>query len=90
MGGAQERGLEGTAANWQHTDIAAFNTVGVDCVAGPDAIIQPRVPGLPEDAFISDGNITKREVRAATLAALAPLPGEHLWDVGAGCGAIAI
>jgi precorrin-6B C5,15-methyltransferase / cobalt-precorrin-6B C5,C15-methyltransferase len=90
MGGPQERGVEGTASAWQHADIAPFNTVGVECVAGPDAVILPRVPGLPEDAFISDGNITKREVRAATLAALAPLPGQHLWDVGAGCGAVAI
>ena len=90
MGGPQERGLEGTAADWPHTNIAPFNTVGVDCVAGPDAIVLPRVPGLPDDAFTSDGNMTKREVRAATLAALAPIPGQHLWDIGAGCGAISI
>ncbi|MBV9551771.1 MAG: precorrin-6Y C5,15-methyltransferase (decarboxylating) subunit CbiT, partial [Alphaproteobacteria bacterium] len=42
------------------------------------------------DAFESDGQLTKREVRAATLAALAPLPGETLWDVGAGSGSVAI
>lgn len=90
MGGPQERGLEGTASDWQHTNIAPFNTVGVECVAGPDAVILPRVPGLPDDAFTSDGNMTKREVRAATLAALAPIPGQHLWDIGAGCGAISI
>jgi precorrin-6Y C5,15-methyltransferase (decarboxylating) len=46
--------------------------------------------GLPDDAFRHDGQITKRTVRAATLAALAPLPGERLWDVGAGAGSIAI
>ena len=90
MGGPQERGLEGTAADWQHTNIAPFNTVGVDCVAGPDAVVLPRIPGLPDDAFASDGNMTKREVRAATLAALVPIPGQHLWDIGAGCGAISI
>src|SRR5208282_3184344 len=50
----------------------------------------PLFAGLPDDAFEHDGQLTKREVRAATLAALAPLPGETLWDVGAGCGAIAI
>ena len=50
----------------------------------------PRLAGLPDDAFEHDGQLTKREVRAATLAALAPLPGETLWDVGAGCGSIAI
>ena len=90
MGGPQERGLEGTAIDWPHTDIAPFNTIGVECVAGSDAIILPRVPGLPDDAFTSDGNMTKREVRAATLAALSPIPGQHLWDIGAGCGAISI
>ncbi len=45
---------------------------------------------LADDAFRHDGQITKRVVRAATLAALAPLPGERLWDVGAGSGSIAI
>src|SRR5207237_117194 len=50
----------------------------------------PRSAGLPDDVFEHDGQLTKREVRAATLAALAPLPGETLWDVGAGCGSIAV
>ena len=45
---------------------------------------------LPDDDFMHDGQITKREVRAATLAALGPAPGQLLWDVGAGCGSIAI
>ena len=48
------------------------------------------VPGLPDEAFETDGQFTKREVRAATLARLAPLPGETLWDVGAGTGTVAI
>ncbi|ONH31294.1 cobalamin biosynthesis bifunctional protein CbiET [Pseudofrankia asymbiotica] len=47
-----------------------------------------RVPGLPDDAFATDGVLTKQEVRAVTLAALAPAPGELLWDVGAGSGGI--
>jgi len=49
-----------------------------------------RAPGLPDDAFDQDGTITKRDVRAVTLAALAPKPGEVLWDVGAGNGTVAI
>jgi precorrin-6Y C5,15-methyltransferase (decarboxylating) len=49
-----------------------------------------RTPGLPDDAFDHDGQLTKREVRAVTLAALAPLPGQLLWDVGAGSGSVAI
>jgi precorrin-6Y C5,15-methyltransferase (decarboxylating) len=49
-----------------------------------------RLAGLPDDAFEHDGQLTKREVRAVTLARLAPLPGETLWDIGAGSGSIAI
>ena len=45
---------------------------------------------LPDDAFAHDGQITKQSIRAVTLAALAPRPGELLWDVGAGSGSIAI
>jgi precorrin-6B C5,15-methyltransferase / cobalt-precorrin-6B C5,C15-methyltransferase len=48
------------------------------------------VPGLPDDAYESDGQLTKREIRAVTLAALAPVPGALLWDVGAGSGSIGI
>jgi precorrin-6Y C5,15-methyltransferase (decarboxylating) len=55
-----------------------------------DGPVRPLVPGLPDDAFLHDGQITKREVRAATLARLAPIPGERLWDIGAGSGSIAI
>src|SRR5262249_45975723 len=57
---------------------------------GPDAVVRARVPGLPDDAFRHDGQLTKREVRAATIAALAPTPGQLMWDVGAGCGSVAI
>ena len=48
------------------------------------------VPGLPDDAFENDGQLTKRDLRASALARLAPVPGEHLWDVGAGAGSIGI
>ncbi|MFN0193443.1 MAG: precorrin-6y C5,15-methyltransferase (decarboxylating) subunit CbiE [Aestuariivirga sp.] len=67
-----------------------LNTLAVRCIAGPQAQILSRVPGLPDDAFGHDGKITKREVRAATLAALSPAPDQLLWDVGAGCGSIGI
>jgi precorrin-6Y C5,15-methyltransferase (decarboxylating) len=50
----------------------------------------PLAPGLPDDAFEHDGQITKREVRALTLSALAPRRGETLWDVGCGAGSVAI
>jgi precorrin-6Y C5,15-methyltransferase (decarboxylating) len=58
-------------------------------VAGKGASI-PAVPGRPDDLFDHDGQITKAPVRALTLAALAPSAGEHLWDIGAGSGAISI
>jgi precorrin-6Y C5,15-methyltransferase (decarboxylating) len=59
-------------------------------MAEPGAIVIPRVAGLPDDLFKHDGQLTKREVRAVSLSALAPRGGELLWDVGAGSGAIGI
>lgn len=90
MGGARERRVDGTAASWRHERCADLNTLAVECVAGPGTRLLSRAAGLPDDAFRHDGQITKRVVRAATLAALAPLPGALLWDVGAGAGSIAI
>jgi precorrin-6B C5,15-methyltransferase / cobalt-precorrin-6B C5,C15-methyltransferase len=90
MGGAGERTVETTAAAASSRDFAEFNTLAIHCVAATDAPILPRVPGLPDDAFRHDGQLTKREVRAVTLAALGPVPGGLLWDVGAGCGSVAI
>jgi precorrin-6Y C5,15-methyltransferase (decarboxylating) len=90
MGGPRERLIEGTAAAWRARKIADLNTIAVACVADVGTTPLASVPGLPDDAFDHDGQITKREVRAATLAMLAPQPGQLLWDVGAGSGAIAI
>lgn len=90
MGAANEAAHIGTAESWGTADIADLNTIAVDCHAGPEARYYPPVSGLPDDAFIHDGQLTKRIVRAATLAALAPLPGQYLWDLGAGCGSVAI
>ena len=90
LDGPAERRLEGTAAAWSACDCAALNTVAMECIPRPEAADPPPAPGLPDDAFESDGMITKRDVRAATLARLAPLSGQRLWDIGAGSGAIAI
>ncbi len=90
LGGPEEGRIEATAAGWGERRAADLNTIAITCRAGPGARVLPTVPGLPDDAFEHDGQITKREVRAVTLAALAPLPGQHLWDVGAGAGSIAI
>ena len=69
---------------------ADFNVLAVECVAGDGAVVLASVPGLPDDAFEHDGQMTKQEVRAVTLAALQPCPGALLWDIGAGCGSVAI
>ncbi|MBA4781937.1 MAG: precorrin-6y C5,15-methyltransferase (decarboxylating) subunit CbiE [Rhizobiales bacterium] len=91
IGGTRERILHLTAAEAVHCkDFADFNMLAVECIAGPRAILQSRLAGLPNDAFRHDGQLTKREVRAATLAALAPYPNALLWDIGAGCGSVAI
>ena len=90
MGSELERRTGDTAANWGDRRCASLNTVGIECVADAGARVLSRVPGLPDDAFVHDGQITKRAVRAATLGALSPLSGQVLWDVGAGCGSIAI
>jgi precorrin-6Y C5,15-methyltransferase (decarboxylating) len=90
MGGERERIWTGFARDWAASGVAPFNTLAVECLAGPDAALLPRVPGLPDEAYRHDGQLTKREVRAATLAALAPVPGQLLWDVGAGAGSVAI
>lgn len=90
MGGPKENRFDGLAAGWGHPRTADLNVVAVECRPDPDAMLRSRVPGLPDEAYVSDGQLTKREVRAITLAALAPLPGQLLWDLGAGSGSIAI
>jgi precorrin-6B C5,15-methyltransferase / cobalt-precorrin-6B C5,C15-methyltransferase len=90
MGGQKEDRIIAPAAGWTIERTRDLNTIAVECIAGPDAVVQARVPGLPDEAFRHDGQLTKREVRAATMAALAPTPGQLLWDVGAGCGSVAI
>jgi precorrin-6Y C5,15-methyltransferase (decarboxylating) len=90
LGGPRERIVSATAADWSQLRCADLNTLAIDCVAGPIARVLSAAAGLPDDAFVHDGQLTKREVRAITIGALAPMPGRLLWDVGAGCGSIAI
>lgn len=71
-------------------NFAALNVMAITCAADEDVQHLPLVPGLPDGAFVHDGQMTKREVRAMTLSALTPTPGQRLWDVGAGCGSVAI
>lgn len=89
MGGAEESRFDGVAESWDH-EVPAFNTLAVECRAAPDAALLPRVPGLADDLFQHDGTMTKREVRAATVAKLMPMRGALLWDIGTGCGSVAV
>lgn len=89
MGGQDEARFDGNADSWDH-EVPAFNTLAVECVAAPDAALLPRVPGLADNLFQSDGTMTKQEVRAATVAKLMPMRGALLWDIGCGSGSVAI
>ena len=87
LGGPAERVVTGTAEGWAAPGGDPLNVIAVEVGDGPPA---SWVPGLPDEAYGGDGQLTKREVRAVTLAALAPAPGALLWDVGAGSGSIGI
>jgi len=90
LGGEREAVRHGTAQDWGDQESADLNTIALDCEMAPGTRALSHLAGLPDDAFEHDGQLTKREVRAVTMARLAPLPGEILWDIGAGCGSIAI
>lgn len=90
MSGEGERIYDGRADAWAQPRAADLNTLAVECWTTATTHALTLGTGLPDDAFEHDGQLTKREVRAATLSALRPLPGQLLWDVGAGCGSIAI
>ncbi|GGP07760.1 precorrin-6y C5,15-methyltransferase (decarboxylating) subunit CbiE [Nonomuraea glycinis] len=90
LGAASESELRGTADAWAVSALSSLNVIAIECVAEPGTEPLARVPGLPDTAFEHDGQLTKREVRAVSLSRLAPVPGELLWDVGAGAGSIAI
>jgi precorrin-6Y C5,15-methyltransferase (decarboxylating) len=90
LGGPRDRIRSARAAAFDLADIDPLNVVAIEVVAGADARIIPRAPGLPDSAFAHDGQITKREIRALTLSALAPVQGELLLDIGAGSGSVAI
>ena len=90
LGGARERIRNISAGEFAFGPVDALNTVAIEVEAAPDARIVALSPGLPDDLFEHDGQITKREIRAVTLSSLAPRRGELLWDIGAGSGSVAI
>ena len=89
MGGPLETSAEERADAWT-AEVPDLNTLAIECVAGDGARIFSRAPGLPDEFFEHDGMLTKAHIRAATLALLAPTAGAHLWDIGAGSGAVSI
>jgi precorrin-6B C5,15-methyltransferase / cobalt-precorrin-6B C5,C15-methyltransferase len=90
MGGERERVRSAEALSFALDNVAALNTIALEVVVDRGARFLPRAAGLPDDWFEHDGQITKREIRAITLAQLAPGRGEFLWDVGSGSGSVAI
>ncbi|MBH90314.1 MAG: cobalamin biosynthesis bifunctional protein CbiET [Magnetovibrio sp.] len=90
LGGVKEKRIDGRAVSWNYRCAQALNTLAVECVAEADTVALSRVPGLPDEVFENDGQLTKSEVRAITIAQLRPLPGQVLWDIGAGSGSISI
>ncbi len=87
IGGPDEDSFIFKAQKGVHDRISPLNLMALEVAGGPSL---PLTPGLDEGWFETDGQITKREIRALTLAALAPRRGELLWDVGAGSGSVGI
>ncbi|HRO15788.1 MAG TPA: precorrin-6Y C5,15-methyltransferase (decarboxylating) subunit CbiT, partial [Paracoccus sp. (in: a-proteobacteria)] len=87
LGGPRERIRPAAAAGFGLTDVQAPVAVALVAQGGT---ARPTGPGLPDDAFHHDGQITKRPVRVLTLSALGPGPGALLWDLGAGSGSVAV
>jgi precorrin-6Y C5,15-methyltransferase (decarboxylating) len=90
LGGPRERLRQTAAHAFALEAIDPLNIVAIEVAAEVGARVIPRAGGLADDLFEHDGQISKREIRAVTLAALAPRAGELLWDVGAGSGSVAI
>lgn len=89
LGGSQEQRFDGLAQDWAH-DVPDFHVLAVKCIAGKGAKFFGRTGGLPDDAFEHDGQLTKRIIRSASITQLRPYQNALLWDVGAGCGSVAI
>jgi precorrin-6Y C5,15-methyltransferase (decarboxylating) len=90
LGTPEESRAEGVAADWAATDLSRLNLVCLKVSPDPGTAPRPTVAGLPDSAFEHDGQLTKRDLRASALARLTPVPGQLLWDVGAGAGSVAV
>lgn len=90
LGGPGERTVSGVAADWAVPPGDCLNIVAVQCRAEPTTPRLSRLPGLPDEIYGGEGQLTKAELRGLAVLALQPRRGELLWDVGAGSGSIAI
>jgi len=90
LGGSRERIRATTAAGYDLGAVDALNTLAIEAALAAGARVLARAPGLADNLFEHDGQITKREIRAVTLSSLSPRRGELLWDIGAGAGSVAI
>ncbi|MEC8053037.1 MAG: precorrin-6y C5,15-methyltransferase (decarboxylating) subunit CbiE [Pseudomonadota bacterium] len=90
LGGPAERVRQRPAADFDLGSVHDLNLVAIEFTTAGAAAILPAAPGLPDDWFAHDGQLTKRELRALTLSALRPTAGQRLWDIGGGAGSVAI
>ncbi|MEA5154933.1 precorrin-6y C5,15-methyltransferase (decarboxylating) subunit CbiE [Raineyella sp.] len=92
LGAPEQARYDGLAADWPYDTVPALNVLCLDVAvsAGASPVGLSLAPGLPDEDFENDGQLTKRDVRASALAHLRPCPGELLWDVGAGAGSVGI
>jgi len=89
LGGLTETRLRATAADWTGAP-GRLNIIAIECVSAAGTAPWSTLAGLPDEAFEHDGQLTKRDARASALARLVPIPGQLLWDVGAGAGSVAV
>jgi precorrin-6Y C5,15-methyltransferase (decarboxylating) len=87
LGGPREAVTENKAENYAAGSAVSPLALAIEA---DGAAGLPRASGLADDLFRHDGQITKRPIRALALSALAPRPGERLWDIGAGSGSISV
>lgn len=90
LGGSEESCYSAVANQWGEAQVDTLNTLAIECISDHSDNILPKLAGRNESLFVHDGQISKREVRAAIIAYLAPQGAEVLWDLGSGSGAIAV
>jgi len=90
LGGSKERIVSEEAKLMTGQFFADLNLVAIHCICDRPEHDFARFSILPDHAFVHDGQLTKQDIRAVTLAHLAPGRDALLWDVGAGCGSVSI